>query len=148
MTCALRQCRMKPRFTLAASTTLSCMAALREAEVEARTAAVEPSRHRGELDQRLGAVALGLSFPLAYTRRLKSQRQRTPKDKAQGKSSGRQRLSALQTGHAPCAHHQPLPNPTLNRSANGWPPCPRGARCLCCTSRARRPSVVARLALR
>ena len=38
-----------------------------------------------------------------------------------------------------------LPNPTFNRSSNGWPPCPRGARCLCCTSRASRPPVGARL---
>ncbi len=42
----------------------------------------------------------------------------------------------------------PTPNWSLNRSANGWPPCPRGARCLCCTSRTRRPPVVARLTLR
>ena len=48
--------------------------------------------------------------------------------------------SALATGMPP--------NPTLNRSANGWPPCPRGALCLFCASRARRPSVVARLASR
>ena len=40
------------------------------------------------------------------------------------------------------------PNMSVNRSANGWPPCPRGARCLSCASRARRPSVVARLPLR
>jgi hypothetical protein len=40
------------------------------------------------------------------------------------------------------------PNWSFNRSANGWPPCPRGAVCLSCASRARRPSVVARLTLR
>jgi hypothetical protein len=40
------------------------------------------------------------------------------------------------------------PNPSVNRSANGWPPCPRAARCLSCASRARRPPVVARLPLR
>jgi hypothetical protein len=38
-----------------------------------------------------------------------------------------------------------LSNPTFNRSSNGWPPCPRGAVCLSCTSRARRPPVGARL---
>jgi hypothetical protein len=41
-----------------------------------------------------------------------------------------------------------LPNLSVNRSANGWPPCPRAARCLSCASRARRPPVVARLPLR
>ena len=40
------------------------------------------------------------------------------------------------------------PNMSVNRSANGWPPCPRSARCLSCASRARRPSVAARLPLR
>ena len=40
------------------------------------------------------------------------------------------------------------PNLSVNRSANGWPPCPRAARCPSCASRARRPSVVARLPLR
>jgi hypothetical protein len=49
-----------------------------------------------------------------------------------------------------CACQRPSapPNWSFNRSANGWPPCPRGARCLSCTSRARRPSAVARLTLR
>jgi hypothetical protein len=49
-----------------------------------------------------------------------------------------------------CACQRPSapPNWSFNRSANGWPPCPRGARCLSCASRARRPSVVARLTLR
>ena len=40
------------------------------------------------------------------------------------------------------------PNWSFNRSANGWPPCPRGAVCISCTSRARRPPVVALLTLR
>jgi hypothetical protein len=39
-------------------------------------------------------------------------------------------------------------NWSFNRSANGWPPCPRGAACLSCASRAKRPSAVARLTLR
>jgi hypothetical protein len=49
-----------------------------------------------------------------------------------------------------CACHRPSapPNWSFNRSANGWPPCPRGACCLSCASRARRPAVVARLTLR
>jgi hypothetical protein len=41
-----------------------------------------------------------------------------------------------------------IPNRSFKRSANGWPPCPRGAVCLSCASRARRPSAVARLTLR
>ena len=82
MTCALRQLRMTPRIDFPASTALSRMAALREAEVETRTAAVEPSRHRGERDQRLGRVGLTLSFPLAGKRRLNSQRQEQPKTKS------------------------------------------------------------------
>ena len=40
------------------------------------------------------------------------------------------------------------PNWSFNRSANGMAPCPRGARCRCCSSRARRHTVVARLTLR
>jgi hypothetical protein len=49
-----------------------------------------------------------------------------------------------------CACQRPSapPNWSFNRSANGWPPCPRGALCLSCASRARRPPVVARLTLR
>jgi hypothetical protein len=46
------------------------------------------------------------------------------------------------------AHRVAPPNWSFNRSANGWPPCPRGAVCLSCTSRARRPAAVARLTLR
>jgi hypothetical protein len=55
--------------------------------------------------------------------------------------------SPLESGNrmAPCAL---TPNWSFNRSANGWPPCPRGAVCISCTSQARRPSVVARLTLR
>lgn len=41
-----------------------------------------------------------------------------------------------------------MPNPSFNRSSNGWLPCPRGAVCLSSTSRARHPSVFARLTLR
>ena len=40
------------------------------------------------------------------------------------------------------------PNPSLNRSANGMAPCPRGAVCLSSASRARRHTAVARLTLR
>ena len=43
---------------------------------------------------------------------------------------------------------QPLPNPTLNRSANGMAPGPRGACGSSCTARARRHTAVARLAPR
>ena len=50
----------------------------------------------------------------------------------------------------PSRHATPplRPNWSFNRSANGWPPCPRGARCLCCTPWARRPPAVARVTLR
>jgi hypothetical protein len=41
-----------------------------------------------------------------------------------------------------------VPNLSLNRSANGVPPCPRGCACLSSASRARRHAAVARLALR
>ena len=44
--------------------------------------------------------------------------------------------------------HTSPPNPSLNRSANGMAPCPRGSACLSCTSRARRHTAVARLTLR
>ena len=47
-----------------------------------------------------------------------------------------------------CLRTSARPNWSFNRSANGRPPCPRGASCLCCTARARRPPVVARLTLR
>ena len=40
------------------------------------------------------------------------------------------------------------PNPSLNRSANGMAPCPRGSACLSSASRARRHAAVARLTLR
>ena len=40
------------------------------------------------------------------------------------------------------------PNRSFNRSANGWPPGPRGASGSSCTARAWRPPVVARLTLR
>jgi hypothetical protein len=48
--------------------------------------------------------------------------------------------------HAPAP--RPQPNPLLNRSANGRSPWPRGASGSSCTSRPRRPAVVARLAPR
>jgi hypothetical protein len=48
--------------------------------------------------------------------------------------------------HAPA--QRPQPNPSLNRSANGRSPWPRGASGSSCSSRPRRPAVVARLALR
>jgi hypothetical protein len=41
-----------------------------------------------------------------------------------------------------------MPNPALNRSANGKSPWPRAASGSSCVSRPRRPAVVARLALR
>ena len=43
----------------------------------------------------------------------------------------------------PSSHTSP-PNPSLHRSANGMAPCPRGAPCLSCASRARRHAAVAR----
>jgi hypothetical protein len=43
---------------------------------------------------------------------------------------------------------EPRPNLSLNRSANGVPPCPRGCACLSSASRASRHTAVARLALR
>jgi hypothetical protein len=48
--------------------------------------------------------------------------------------------------HAPAP--RPQPNPSLNRSANGRSPWPRGASGSSCTSRPRRPAAVARLAPR
>ena len=51
-------------------------------------------------------------------------------------------------GRRACLASKALSNPSFKRSANGWPPCPRGAVCLSSASRARRPSVVARLTLR
>jgi hypothetical protein len=48
--------------------------------------------------------------------------------------------------HAPAPG--PQPNPSLNRSANGRSPWPRGASRSSCTSRPRRPAAVARLAPR
>ena len=86
MTCALRQHRMKSGVALTASTVLIRLAALREAAVEARAAAVESSRHRGKRGQRLGPVALRLGFLLAYTRLLASQRQEQPKTKSKASS--------------------------------------------------------------
>ena len=53
----------------------------------------------------------------------------------------------LQQPWASSGHTSP-PNPSLNRSANGMAPCPRGAVCLSCTSRAWRHTAVARLTLR
>jgi hypothetical protein len=48
--------------------------------------------------------------------------------------------------HAPAP--RPQPNPSLNRSANGRSPWPRGASGSSCTARPRRPAAVARLAPR
>jgi hypothetical protein len=54
------------------------------------------------------------------------------------------------TGASLCAFHRrpAMPNPALNRSANGNPPWPRSASGSSCASRPRRLAVVARLALR
>jgi hypothetical protein len=53
-------------------------------------------------------------------------------------------------GSTLCAFHlrPAMPNPALNRSANGKSPWPRGACGSSCASRPRRLAVVARLALR
>ena len=152
MTCALRQLRMKSRVILQASTVHRRLAALQEAAVEARSAAYEPSRHRAGLGLRLRQVTRRLNCPLAYERSLKTQRQEEPMTKTKTKTKANPLATSVHRLRKPAMLsarlHQPLPNSTLNRSANGWPPCPRGAVCLSCTSRARRPSVVARLALR
>ena len=42
----------------------------------------------------------------------------------------------------------PRPNMSVNRRRHGTPPCPRGAACLSCASRARRPAASPRLPLR
>jgi hypothetical protein len=44
--------------------------------------------------------------------------------------------------------HRLRSNWSFNRSANGWPSCPRGSACISSATRASRPSVVARLTLR
>ena len=82
MTCALRQHRMKSRVALPSSTVLSRLAARREVAVEARPVAIESSRCRTELRRGLRQATRRLSFPLAYERRLKCQRQEQPKTKS------------------------------------------------------------------
>ena len=67
---------------------------------------------------------------------------------AKPQSSASSVASASQSLGYPAVAQKLRPNMSVNRSANGWPPCPRGAACLSCASRARRPSVVARLPLR
>ena len=56
-------------------------------------------------------------------------------------------VHGLRQPWAPSSRTSP-PNPSLNRSANGMAPCPRGSACLSSASRARRHAVVARLTLR
>jgi hypothetical protein len=90
-------------------------------------------------------------------------RQTAPAGATAGGAGGWQRLQSFphscacslsrigpRTGSTVCAfrHCPAMPNPALNRSANGKPPWPRCASGPSCASRPRRLAVVARLALR
>jgi hypothetical protein len=108
------------------------------------------SRHSGESfeSQFHGRAAFGTVAPLRQGHAGGAEWRTTWS--ARGNSRAATCWPSLMWFYRRCACQRPSapPNWSFNRSANGWPPCPRGAHCLSCASRARRPPVVARLTLR